>query len=139
MNRRITPPEITYLDNNQIFVFGSNLVGYHLKGAAKTALDKFGAKFGKPIGLQGNSYAIPTKDRDVKTVLPIDKIAYYVNVFIKYARENQNLTFFVTEIGCGLARYEPKNIAPLFKGALYLENVYLPYRFMKILINEESN
>ena len=101
---------------NQIFVFGSNLAGRHGKGAALTAYRKYGAIYGQGVGMQGNSFAIPTKDENLNT-LPVSKIEKYVNNFIKYATLNPDLTFQVTRIGCGLAGYEDSDIAPLFINA----------------------
>ena len=101
---------------NQIFVFGSNLAGRHGKGAALTAYRKYGAIYGQGVGMQGNSFAIPTKDENLNT-LPVNKIEKYVNNFIKYATLNPDLTFQVTRIGCGLAGYEDSDIAPLFINA----------------------
>jgi len=99
-----------------VFVFGSNLAGVHGAGAAKYALETQGAVWGQGIGHFGDSYAIPTKDRDIRT-LPIDVIRVHVNGFIEYARNCPELTFQVTPIGCGLAGYTPKDIAPLFENA----------------------
>lgn len=99
-----------------IFVFGSNLAGRHGKGAALTAVKEYGAVYGRSVGRQGNSYAIPTKDKNLKT-LPLDEIAKYVSNFILYAKEHADETFLVTRIGCGLAGYKDKDIAPLFRDA----------------------
>lgn len=123
---------ITELKDNEVFVFGSNLIGAHGAGAAKMALNRFGAILSKGVGLQGQSYAIPTKDRNIIT-LPISSIKPYVDEFIKYAKFRHDLDFLVTEIGCGLAGYEPKDIAPLFKEAQYVGNIYLPQSFINIL------
>ena len=101
---------------NNIFVFGSNLAGRHGKGAALTAFRTHGAIYGQGYGMQGNSFAIPTKDENLNT-LPINKIEKYVNNFIKYATLNPDLMFQVTRIGCGLAGYEDEDIAPLFASA----------------------
>jgi hypothetical protein len=101
---------------NQIFVFGSNLAGRHGKGAALTAYRNHGAIYGQGVGMQGNSFAIPTKDENLNT-LPINKIEKYVDNFIKFATLNPDLTFQVTRIGCGLAGYEDSDIAPLFTDA----------------------
>ena len=122
---------IDKLESNQIFVFGSNEAGTHGKGAALQAL-KFGAIRGVGEGIQGNTYGIPTKNKKVKT-LSISKIDKYVKKFIKYASENNHLIFLVTSIGCGYAGYEPKSMAPLFKDAINLDNVYLPQEFWNIL------
>jgi hypothetical protein len=125
---RITSEKIISLNENEVFVFGSNLSGKHGKGAAKTAMYKFGAKWGQGAGLQGKSYGIPTKNRTMST-LSVDEINYHVRKFIKFAKDNPQLTFLVTEIGCGLARFSPKQIAPLFKDAANVPNIHLPKRF----------
>lgn len=127
-DNRITPDNITKLLDKQVFVFGSNLSGRHGKGAAKTALT-FGAIWGQSKGLQGKTYGIPTKDAAIKRTLSINEIKPFVDEFIEFAIANGNLIFLVTEIGCGLAGYKPKDIAPLFKKALNVENILLPKRF----------
>jgi hypothetical protein len=99
-----------------IFVFGSNLAGRHGAGAALYAQRHHGAVKGHGIGRCGNSYAIPTKSRDIKT-LPLESISYYVTKFRHYAWANPDLTFQVTRIGCGLAGYADAEIAPLFQPA----------------------
>lgn len=98
----------------QIFVFGSNLAGRHGKGAALYARKKYGAIYGQGIGLQGDSYGIPTKDERIKT-LPLDCIQIYVNQFILFASQHPEMIFYVSPIGCGLAGYTPIQIAPMFK------------------------
>lgn len=128
MNDRITEEHITHLEPGQIFVFGSNEAGRHGKGAARTAL-KWGAIWGQAEGLQGRTYGIPTKDRTIKRVLSIPEIEVYVGRFIEFARDNPDLVFLVTEVGCGLSKMKPKHIAPLFAEAVELENVHLPARF----------
>jgi hypothetical protein len=132
---RTSPELITTLKVNEVFVFGSNEAGIHGGGAAQTALYKFGAIRWMGEGLQGQSYAIPTKDNNIIT-LPVDSIARYVSRFIEFAKKNQKLTFLVTEIGCGLAGYKPQDMAPLFKEALLVDNIFLPESFNKILINQ---
>jgi len=98
---------------NQVFVFGSNLAGIHGAGAAKLALE-YGARMGHGIGVQGKTYAIPTKNYDIDT-MPIEQIIPYIERFIKFTYEFPQLNFFVTRIGCGLAGYKDKQIAVLFK------------------------
>lgn len=132
-NKRITAERITKLKPNEVFVFGSNLSGIHGAGAAKLAADKFGAILYKGIGHYGNTYAIPTKNEFIQT-MSVDTIQKYVRDFIHYADQHPHVIFLVTEIGCGLAGYEPKEIAPLFRGCMYLENVHLPQRFWNILV-----
>lgn len=99
-----------------IFCFGSNLAGCHGAGAAREAYENFGAKWGIGVGITGRSYAIPTKDEKIQA-LPLDKIGVYVRDFLKYAVAHPKQEFFVTAIGCGLAGYEPKDIAPMFRYA----------------------
>lgn len=134
----ITPDNITELKENEIFVFGSNESGRHGKGAAKTALG-FGAKWGRPSGLWGKTYAIPTKDASIRRTLALSKIEAYVRDFTEFARENQQYIFLVTEIGCGLAGLVPKDIAPMFKEASKFSNVYLPKRFWHKLKDSHGN
>lgn len=125
--REYTPDHINTLPPNSIFVFGSNLAGMHGGGAARVARQKFGAKMGQGVGLQGQSYAIPTMQGGVETIQP------YVNEFIEFARENPTLKFYVTRIGCGIAGFTDADIAPLFKDALTIENIVLPRSFENIL------
>lgn len=98
---------------DKIFVFGSNLAGRHGVGAAATALNVYGARYGKGQGHVGQSYAIPTKDQYLKT-LPLHDIAMYVQQFITYAKNRQDLTFYITPIGCGYAGYKREQIRPFF-------------------------
>lgn len=130
---RITPENITSILENEVFVFGSNLSGRHGKGAAKTALG-WGAKWGQAAGLQGKTYGIPTKDAAIKRTLRIDEIRPFVDDFINWAKYHTGNTFYVTEIGCGLAGYKPKDIAPLFAECVNLKNVKLPKRFWHKLV-----
>jgi hypothetical protein len=125
--KRISPRWIDSLEENEIFVFGSNLQGMHGGGAARVAHEKFGAVWGEGIGLQGQSYAIPTMHGGV------DAIAPYVNDFIAFAKEHPELKFLVTEIGCGIAGFRASEMAPLFKEALDITNIYLPERFVEEL------
>ena len=130
MNRyRITNDNITKLDKNEIFVFGDNEAGIHGAGAAKFALQKCGAVMGKHDCLQGNSYGISTKNKYLQ-VLPIEAISLKVHRFIIIAKMKPDKIFLVTKIGCGLAGYKPKDIAPMFKECLTMENVYLPLNFI---------
>lgn len=132
---RISSENIIELKDNEIFVFGSNLSGRHGKGAAKQAMS-FGAIYGQAVGLQGNTYAIPTVNYTITKPLSIEEIQFFIDDFIQFAKEQSQYKFLVTAIGCGLAYYEPEDIAPLFKNALNIENIYLPERFLKILNGE---
>ncbi len=124
---KYTPENITSLERDDIFVFGSNLEGRHLGGAARVALDKFGARMGQGVGIQGQSYAIPTMQGGVDTIRP------YVDEFIDLAREWDQNTFYVTRIGCGIAGFTDEDIAPLFDEAYDLYNVRLPKSFADII------
>lgn len=97
----------------RVFVFGSNTAGIHGAGAAKTAVEKHGAQFGKSYGHYGDTFAIPTKDEWLET-LPLNHIMYYIAGFLAYAKDKRKLTFKVTCIGCGLAGYTHADIAPMF-------------------------
>lgn len=115
---------------NKIFVFGSNIAGRHGAGAALYAKMYKGAVYGNGSGLQGNSYAIPTKDRFLRT-LPLSDIADGISNFIKFAEEFHEFQFQVTNVGCGLAGYTSEQIAPLFKG--YPPNCELSPEFQEII------
>lgn len=131
---RITPDNITNLSDGEVFVFGSNEAGIHGAGAAKTAL-QWGAIYGKGFGMQGNTFALPTKDHNIVT-LNTTSISNYVNQFLIYAKLTKDKTFLVTEIGCGLAGFTPEDIAPLFKDAISINNVHLPQKFWEVLLNK---
>lgn len=126
-DREFTPAMITRLGENEVFVFGSNLAGMHAGGAARVAVNKFGAVWGQGVGMQGQSYAIPTMQGGVETIRP------YVDEFIAYASQHPELKFLVTPIGCGIAGFTSREIAPLFADALPLRNVILPRDFVEIL------
>lgn len=100
----------------EVFVFGSNLAGRHGKGAAKYAVENYGARLGQGSGRQGRSYAIPTKDWSLKT-LPLEDIKLSCETFLIYARMRYWDTFLLTPIGCGLAGYTREQIRPFFEGA----------------------
>lgn len=122
--QQFTPEIITKLQPNEIFVFGSNLAGMHQRGAARIALEKFGAVYGKGVGMQGASYAIPTMQGGVETIKP------YVDEFIQFAKQHQEFTFLVTKIGCGIAGFKEHEIAPLFSEAIKVKNIVLPREFV---------
>jgi len=136
IQNRITPEIISELNDNEIFVFGSNKSGIMGAGSARTAFNRFGAKWGDGHGVTGRCYAIPTKDYYISRTLTIDEIKLYVEEFILYTKNFKNLKFLVTQIGCGLANYKPYQIAPLFVNAIELENIYLPLSFWEVLLNE---
>lgn len=131
--KRISPKWIVKLEEDEIFVFGSNLDGLHGGGAAAVAR-KWGAIWGQGVGLQGQTYAIPTMQGGVETIKP------YVDEFLSFAKSKPNLKFLVTEIGCGIAGFTVEQIAPLFNKAIdeNIENIFLPESFYKILTNEKT-
>ena len=131
-SRRFTPERITELAENEIFVFGSNLAGAHGGGAALLAYRQFGAVWGKGVGMHGRTYAIPTMQGGVKTIKP------YVDEFIRFAKEHPWLTFLVTRIGCGIAGFQDRDIAPLFKAAINVENIILPKGFVDYIVPNET-
>ena len=123
-HREYTPNWISELKPNEIFVFGSNLSGAHGGGAARLAYNRFGAIWGQGVGLQGQSYGIPTMQGGVETIKP------YVDEFIDFAVQHPEMKFLVTLIGCGIAGFTPEEIAPLFKEAIEIENIILPKEFV---------
>ncbi|MDE6573730.1 MAG: hypothetical protein K2L84_00200 [Muribaculaceae bacterium] len=125
MGLNYTPENIVSLGEDEVFVFGSNLAGIHAGGAARVAYERFGAVMGQGVGMQGQSYAIPTMQGGVETIKP------YVDDFIALAREWDQTTFYVTRIGCGIAGFTDAEIAPLFAEAMDLYNVRLPESFVK--------
>ena len=129
---RITPKGIHDLQPGEIFVFGSNLEGMHGGGAARTAVERFGAMIGQGVGLQGQSYAIPTMQGGVETIRP------YVDEFLRFADCHRELTFLVTRIGCGIAGFRDEEIAPLFARAIHLPNIHLPLSFWKELVQYDD-
>ena len=122
-----TPDLISSLKEDEVFVFGSNLQGMHGGGAAFAAWRKFGAVMGCGVGLQGQSYAVPTMQGGVETIKP------YVDQFIGFAKAHPELFFYVTRIGCGIAGFRDRDIAPLFVEALTVENICLPDTFVRVL------
>ena len=131
-NMKYTPENIRHLEPNQIFVYGANEAYIHGAGAARLAM-KWGAKYGA-AGLVGQTYGIPTKDRQIYS-LPLDKIQFHVNTFLAFAFTHPEYEFLVTKIGCGLANFSPKDIATMFAtvktGAF--NNVILPEEFYRYI------
>ncbi|MCR4680514.1 MAG: hypothetical protein K5636_02750 [Bacteroidales bacterium] len=120
-----TPENISILKDDEVFVFGSNLDGAHGGGAARVAYNHFGAIWGQGVGLQGQSYGIPTMQGGVETIKP------YVDEFIAFAKSHPELFFYITRIGCGIAGFRDEEIAPLFKEAVEVENICLPESFIR--------
>ena len=126
-NREYTSERISELKKNEIFVFGSNLEGHHGGGAAWLAYQRFGAIWGQGVGLQGQSYGIPTMHGGVDVIKP------FVDEFIVFAKEHKEYKFLVTKIGCGIAGFKEEEIAPLFQNAIDIENIILPESFVEII------
>lgn len=124
----VTPENISALRTGEVFVFGSNLQGHHGGGAAAFAMRHFGAKWGVGVGMQGQSYAIPTMHGGSEAIKP------YVDQFVEYAKVHPDKRFLVTKIGCGIAGFRPDEIALLFVGCLALGNVSLPIEFIHCII-----
>ena len=112
------PDNITKLEENQIFVFGSNSEGNHIGGAAKTAVEKFGAIMGQGEGLQGQSYAIPT----MGSFAELEEAVYR---FFSHAKKNRDKIYLITKIGCGIAGHDEDRIKKLFNTDTPI-NIYLP-------------
>lgn len=115
---------IESLAPDEVFVFGSNASGAHGGGAAKFALDRFGAVWGQPEGLQGQSYGIDTMSG-------LAVFEEQAGRFVEFAREHPELRFLVTEVGCGIAGYTPRQVAGFFADAP--GNVVLPESFVEVL------
>lgn len=111
-----TPDHITELQSDEIFVFGSNMLGKHIGGAARQAHENFGAIWGKPEGIQGESYALPTVSRSMAPY-SLAMIRTNISSFLSYARHHPEKTFLLTKIACGIAGHNEEDIAPMFKHA----------------------
>lgn len=134
MKNRIAPDLISDLKYNEVFVFGSNESGIHGGGAAYLAQAKFGAKPGVGFGLQGHSFALPTKSWGIRNTLSLKDIQFYVDRFVAHAKYDNRRIYLVTEVGCGIAGLTVKQVAPLFKKAMRVKNIHLPKRFWDVLI-----
>ena len=124
--RRVASDRIASLGENEIFVFGSNIQGSHGGGAAWYAHKNFGAEWGVGEGLTGRTYALPTMEGPTS-------LKHAVDNFVACAKQHPELTFLVTAVGCGIAGYRPNEVAPLFREATSLENVFLPQVFWEVL------
>jgi len=146
-----TPEKIEKLNKNEVFVFGSNVQGEHVGGAALAAFAKFSANWGQGCGLQGNSYAIPTcvrmtkvekgcafRKRYTKPFDSVEQIKPYIEVFINDAEHFVEKIFYVTKIGCGIAGFKVNEIAELFRPCLDMDNVILPKEFVDYLTYVEN-
>ncbi len=126
-DKQVTPEFITHLEENEVFVFGSNLAGMHGGGAARMAYEVFGAEWGVGVGPTGQCYAIPTMQGGIETIRP------YADEFISYAKQHPQKRFLVTRIGCGIAGFTDEEMAPLFREAAQEQNITLPQEWRQII------
>ena len=131
MKIKYTPERIEELRENEVFVFGSNGNGNHAGGAARMAVEKFGAVMGQAEGLQGQSYAIPTLDGDMNRVTE-EALRESVGRFVEYAEAHQEKTFYMTKIGCGIAGFDLEYMSGVMLSYDFPENVVLPREFFKL-------
>lgn len=134
IHQSIIDNKVSSIPKEHVFVFGSNLSGIHGAGSAKLAHAKFGAVWGKGEGFAGNSYALPTKGINI-SFIELDLVKVYVNEFLKFARNNMDKTFKVTQVGCGLAGFTKEEIAPLFKDAT--TNCFFDTQWKEFLGNDK--
>lgn len=107
-----TPERISVLRENEIFVFGSNLLGHHMGGAARTARRVFNAEMGVAEGLTGQAYALPTLGEDMRRVAP-ESLRASLARLLRFALEHPKLTFYLTEVGCGIAGWPVETVREL--------------------------
>ena len=120
------------LKPNEIFVFGSNPQGRHGRGTAKLAVDKFGAKLGQGEGLQGQSYALPTKKLTGSKMTEVE-LKSGIDKFITVAKDNPDKEFILSPVGTGLAGWNPSTITKMFGDNIVQPNLRLPVEFTDIL------
>ena len=123
-NKRFTPERVESLSQCEIFVFGSNLEGQHMGGAARTAYEKFGAEWGVGDGPTGQCYAIPTMHGGLNDIRP------YAEQFITYAKAHPKNRFLLTRVGCGIAGFKDIDMAQLFEDALDVPNISYPQQWL---------
>lgn len=133
-----TPGYIDSLKPGQVFVFGSNMIGFHSGGASLMAMQRFGAIWGQAEGPQGECYAIPVDIRGEA----VDNVSAYmkrhIDKFLSYAKAHKEQYFLVPRIGCGVAGFDDEFMASFFKEAMNMENVCLPRSFVDILEKRET-
>jgi hypothetical protein len=115
---------------DQVFVFGSNLMGHHAGGAARFAVDYRAATQGIGQGPTGRAYALPTMAQ-LGVPLTLEGVRAAVTLFKVYAYVREDLEFFVTPVGTGIAGFTHEEIAPLFADAP--SNCVLPAEWQEII------
>lgn len=123
-HKRFTPDKVERLSNCEIFVFGSNLEGRHMGGAARFAYEKFGAEWGVGDGPTGQCYAIPTMHGGLEDIRP------YAEKFIAYAKAHPMNRFLLTRVGCGIAGFKDSDMAQLFEDVLDIPNIAYPRQWL---------
>lgn len=131
---------LTELPENGIFVFGSNTQGRHGKGSALIARQKFGAIYGQSKGLQGNSYAIITKDltKFKHPSISSYEIINQITELYHYADLNPELNFYIAYSGKGsnLNGYTNEQMALYFSFTNNIpENIIFEEEFAKLIKN----
>ncbi len=122
--KRFCPEKVEQLSNCEIFVFGSNIEGFHMGGAARVAYEKFGAEWGVGDGPTGRCYAIPTMHGGLEDIRP------YAKKFIAYAKAHPMKRFMLTRVGCGIAGFKDSDMAQLFEDALEIPNIAYPRKWL---------
>lgn len=122
--KQFTPDKVERLSNCEIFVFGSNMEGKHMGGAARVAYEMFGAEWGVGDGPTGRCYAIPTMHGGIEDIQP------YAEKFIAYAKVHPMKRFLLTRVGCGIAGFKDSDMAQLFKDALDVPNITYPRQWL---------
>lgn len=119
------------MNNTIILLFSSNTEGRHGKGLAKWAKDEWQAEYGNPKGLQGNSYAIITKDLSKgERSISLNEIEKQIEEFWRFTLKHPKWIFLIPPIGCNLAGYTLEEIKPLFLKFTWLSNVYFQSSFI---------
>lgn len=126
---RCAPKIVSELKENEVFVFGSKPNGHHKSGAAKLAVERYGAVEGKGEGLFGQSYAIPVHKNKTH------KMDEAVKTFIGFAKQNPSKRFVVLPVGCGTAGMEVRQVAEMFSSAINVDNIMLPEQFIFAMID----
>lgn len=134
-----TPEFVESLKDGQMFVFGSNLIGYHSGGASLVAMQRFGAVWGQAEGPQGQCYAIPVDIRGEAVENVSAYMKRHIDKFLAYAKAHPELFFLVIRVGCGNAGFDEEFMAPFFKEAKKIDNVSLPKSFVEILKKGETD